>query len=690
MLERTSPSRPHCPLPEFGASVLDQPEPCTPRELFCGLFSDPEAHVHLQKPAFAFLQSVFLRAEPIDLPALQPEAYLDQLVRWARATLDPVPLARAVSSWPVRVVRELGPVGLSDGVWLRGMLDVAPDPSELRQCLLQQLVLRSGGPERDEAYAQRYSALLQSVGVAPGVIARWDFAEMMPCAELSYERALLGLCLCHFPRAFELEALGFNLWMAAVGPAPILEHLRDVLQGRRACLRYLDLHERSALAALAVRATLQRWDDGGDARARERITAGFSAAHRAYLRWEQAMLGPNVPFTPWDSVLEMVQRKARFAADHHRDVRLGGKNVAELLQDGGAAHEWLVQQLAVSPLIRPEDPDRSRFMTHSLSIDGPMFDAFTAAEKQDLREWIACIGTRDEARTAMPVVPLAGHYAAAQDPGSLSDFARERYGALARPELLACLSKVEQRPAAQLAAKSYVDGLLARLHRAFDEDPKLDAMPPSYSDRSVAELLAARQTAGAHPEGGAPSAVDRGQTGLWGEPPISLAGWLRGVADPREAEFEDCRWLSRIYAAEAGARLAPGAGGGMRSVARGEGVAVDLVSRAVSLNTRHFLPELLGLTLAVAALGLMSSRPHGRADLSSHAATELGGLPPDTLASWSLAAVQAFMRRVKDGSPAAVAPMWKRIWRVWRCHHLLACGSDVERRALAAQFHDLA
>jgi hypothetical protein len=519
------------------------------------------------------------------------------------------------------------------------------------------------------------------------VIARWDFAEMVPCAELSYERALLGLLLSHFPRAFELEALGFNLWMAAIGPAPILEHIRGALEARRACLRYLELNDRPTLTALAIRATLHALGGAANAEARSRITRGFCVAHRAYLRWEQAMLGPNVPFTPWDSVLEMVRRKARFAADHHRDVRLGGKCVHDLLRDGGAAHEWLVQRLAASPLIRPQDPDKSRFMTHSLSIDGPMFDAFTAVEKQDLREWIACIGTRDETRTAMPVVPLAGLYEAPRDPLSPSDFAAERCTPPGNAELRRCLADVEQRPGVRAAAKSYVDALLARLHRAFDEDPRFDAGPPSYSERGVAGLLAECQIAGARPEEGAPDAGGRGQCGVR----ISLADWLRGLADPREAEFEDCRWLFRIYAADAGAHPT---GGASRAVARPsapiEDATVALVAEAVTLHTRRFLPELLGLTLGVAASGLMDVRLRTEAGESSGEADgETAHLPADTLAGWSLAALQAFMRRVKDGSPAAVAPMWKRIWRVWRCHHILTRGSDAEREALATHFSAL-
>ncbi|HTV23274.1 MAG TPA: hypothetical protein VMG12_31515, partial [Polyangiaceae bacterium] len=53
---------------------------------------------------------------------------------------------------------------------------------------------------------------------------------------------------------------------------------------------------------------------------------------------------------------------------------------------------------------------------------------------------------------------------------------------------------------------------------------------------------------------------------------------------------------------------------------------------------------------------------------------------------WSLAAVQAFLRRVKSGTPEAVERQWVRVWRLWRCQDILTHGTDAERAALAEHF----
>ena len=170
--------------------------------------------------------------------------------------------------------------------------------------------------------------------------------------------------------------------------------------------RYFDQLDRTSLlpvarqAFTALEADFPYLDDEGRVALRRRIARGFFAAHRSYLRWHLAMLGRNVPLSARDFVLEGIQRKARFAAEHHRDVRLAKLDVQALFLQGREGHERLLDRMAASPLITPGSPETSRFLTHTLSIDGPMFDSFTAAEKVDLAEWIASLPRKGERRPA--------------------------------------------------------------------------------------------------------------------------------------------------------------------------------------------------------------------------------------------------------------------------------------------------
>jgi hypothetical protein len=700
------------PLPELG-DVARRSEPVTPRELFCALHVEPEEHVHFVQPAFDFVRAALSRSEPPPCDARDARSLIDALVRWARAALaaeTPAPLA---TSWPGRVAREFAPVGLADGAWLRGFALNNQIETELGMIALKQLMIRFGDPGSDEAYAQRYSALLKSLGVPPDSITRWEWSEAQPCADISYEHALLGLGIGLFPTTFGLEALGVNLWMTAIGPCPLLEGLAGQLRARSASLRYLDRHDRARMNELAERAIEQAHREQLP-EVSQRVARGFAAAQRSYQRWAQAMIGRNVPFSPRQFVLEGIRRKARFAAEHHRDIKLARCSVQELLLGGEGAHEQLLDRMARSALVKRGCPAESKFMTRSLSIEGPMFDAFTPAEKVDLSEWIASLGTAGES-TAEPErqapVPLAGEYTAPQQPEALAAYARARFGDASNNELYYYCVNSDLYPAITLFARELVDGVLQVLNDALDNDARLNAAPPPYSERRAAELVAQqhdKNVKNRKPQSplDAPDYEAAENIGA-----IFDGCWLVGFLDLRRADFEEYGWLFRIYASEHGdGEMAYNHSRIFRHefASLGEDVMLPKTDRrlydcfevaigsvatlAIGLNTRRFMPEILGLNLGIEASGV------GGEYLERWKRAAQQGLSWEALAArlhnsidnyadghtkWSLSAVQAFMRRVKDGAPALIEDQWRRIWRLWRLQDILTHGTDEERAALA-------
>src|SRR6185503_11666222 len=159
-----------------------------------------------------------------------------------------------------------------------------------------------------------------------------------------------------------------------VGPCPLLVRLADRLRAEGASLAYLEACGTTALRDLAVHAVGALLVPDDDPALRDRVARGFAAAHRSYLRWESAVRGRNVPMTPRQFVLETIRRKARFAVGQHASVRLGDTVVDDLFRGGAASHEALLSHLAASDLVRPGAPDESRLITHSISLDGPMFN----------------------------------------------------------------------------------------------------------------------------------------------------------------------------------------------------------------------------------------------------------------------------------------------------------------------------
>ena len=441
-----------------------------------------------------------------ELAGDDPTPLADALVDWARASLPPAPVGPFATSWAARVCREFAPVGLADGAWLRGSVLANRVETPLGMLALRQLMLRFGDPSSREAYSLRYASLLRSLGTPPESITRWDFPDSLPCADLSFEHALLGLGLGFFASSLGPEIVGFNLWMASLGPCPLLDHLLPSLRSRGACLRYFDLPDRSELGPLARRAIAALEADldasspsGSSPEARltlrRRVARGFFAAHRSYLRWHLAMLGRNVPFSPETSSSRA--SSARLASPPSTTATSDSPSSTSRPSSFKDATGTSASSTASPPLplVTPGSPDISRFLTHTLSIDGPMFDSFTAPEKLDLAEWIASLPSDRRAPvTTTPraePLPLAGFYAPPHDLDSLRAFSFARYGQLSNNDLYFSFANSDLHPTAALFARAFVEDVLGKLALVFDSDPRLDSKSaPPYSERVVAQLVA--------------------------------------------------------------------------------------------------------------------------------------------------------------------------------------------------------
>lgn len=741
--------------PDFGDEVAHLAgAPGGPRELYCRLL-DADENVHYHECAFRFATQALGHPEvaawadaavadvDTDGGTEAGAGLVERLLARARAELAAIAPGGHAPSWPVRVAREFAPLGLTDGVWLRGLVQFHMVESRQGMASLAQLMLHFGGPGVGESHAQRYATLLSDLGIVPASIGRWASAGEASCLDISYEHALLAPCVALFPALLAPETLGLNLWMAAIGPCPLLMALDAPLR-RQGSTAYIERYDSAAiarLARLAVAAFLE--DEGDDAAVRRRIASGFAAAQRGYRRWARAMLGANVPMTARDAVLEIIAAKARFAVGHHGRVRLGAGGEAALdglFAEGRTGHERLLDALAGSPLIRPGDPDASAFLKRSIAFGGPMYDVFSPREQDCLRDWIAALARAPVADAPAGAIALEGCYVAAQDPDSLRNHAWERHAAMAPGELLYRLLNADRFPTVRVFGRLLAQHALDALARAL-EDPRLEAaQPPPYSEQVLAELVArnharnvaARAAAGSIAAGaGAAGAADAavhathgGASLIHGSataegrhhplPGAPLDGcWLGGFADVHRIGFEEYGWLFRIYAGELGdGHLERNHNHILRRMhiengMRPEDALLSLRDRrlydlvevtlaetimiALSLNTRHFLPELLGMNLFIEAKGVggyylnaeqdairagkrwtaLSMRLHNAIDNYASGHTD-----------WSVAAIQAYMARLQDAGPAVRAAQWQRIWRLWRFNEIRDYGTPGQQRVL--------
>jgi hypothetical protein len=603
--------------PEFVPATGPAPARCTPHELFRRLVESPEEHLEYIRPAFHFALDAIDRALAADAAnvGVNPDALdnpahaVDALIADVGRNVSPVVPGEIEPARAVWIAHEFAPLGLTDGGWLVGSLMANAIESEVGMCLLSQFMTAFGDPGGDDSAPRKYEALLRSLGEVPqGVIDACS--EWRACLDISYEHALLGLCLGRFPSAFGFEILGFNLWMTTLGPSPLMARLQDCLGRLGVCLSYFTDPDRQRLAELAKRAVIHAVHGPHASAAWQRVRRGFLAAHGSHERWARAMCDPKSP---------------------------------------------------------------------GLSV---------------------------------------GVYMAPDDPSALEQFALERYAKLPNAALYHRFANTDRYPTVAAFGRRFVTRALARLSHALDSDERLNSMhPPAYSERAVAEMVAAyhaKNVASRRPR-------EQPLTAPGADPPADEDDkyigalfdgcWLQGFADVRRTGFEEYGWLFRIYASEHGDGDLAWNHSRIFNLAFAErglnvpwpktderlyslfDVAVGSVAKiAISLDTRHFMPEILGMNLGIEASGVggsfmdtwktaerkqrkwqaLAARLHNSIDNYADGHTK-----------WSLSAVQAYMRRVKDAAPDEVAHVWHRLWRLWRVQEILAHGSQVERDALA-------
>jgi hypothetical protein len=365
-----------------------------------------------------------------------------------------------------------------------------------------------------------------------------------------------------------------------------------------------------------------------------------------------------------------------------------------------------------------------------------MFEVFTPADQACFREWVASLPNGRASGAPEPVV-LAGTYSPPQDPASLRDHAVEEYSPLPPGELLYRLLNADRYPPVRIFGRMLAARALDTLAAAL-EDPRLEsADAPPYSERLIAEMVAenharnvrlraegpspcARSAAAGDPGDDRDRAAALIHTSATAEgahtwlPGAPLDGcWLGGFVDVHRIAFEEYGWLFRIYAGELGdGHLEWNHNYILRRMHIENGMppadallslrdrrlydvvqvtVAEIIMIAMSLNTRFFLPETLGMNLFIEAKGV------GGYYLTTEEAAEQAGKTWTALSmrlhnaidnyasghtQWSVAAIQAFMARVQDAGPRARAEQWHRIWRLWRFNELRDYGTKEQQRVL--------
>ena len=615
------------------------------------------------------------------------------------------------------------PMALVDGCWLQCGLRVstAHTAAGARLTGLYAHQVRAFIEDPGRHFVNDYRMVYERLGAPLEEVSSRSFAERGDVLESSFSLPSFLLAIAQFPRSYLPELLGVNLvWqylnLSEFGPALVrdlcaayeLPPLGDDLGTRE----YLEQGRRLAREATAQ--FLSDQDDSLRDNAWSRVRRGVATGLVTWTQWfEHARAAaPQGPVDPRHEMIDLVRRKAPHAYGYHTDKTIGTRRIDSYLRPDGFDGAALLDDLARSPWVKPGESDQSVLVKGLVEFGGPMLAVFSPVELKIMRTWIDSLGHQEEATPegSAPGTSGALHSGGTVMPAaddkvlrpvwSTADFrrrSRKRYGGCSVRDLYYHLINVEFFPDILPVAERFATDRLERARAMLYQGER-----PIPSRRYGPDLLERwvytkhrEQIDGYRPFDTRPE-VPRD---AFVESTVQLApiilidgGWLQGMASPALIHTTVGRMLFHVFLEEVGegnpeehhANIYRDLLAAMGEEAppvdtrefaqwsrlKDSSFDIPTLWLSISCFPRHFLPEILGLNLAVELAGIGGPYMEAR-DTLRHL-----GLPTlfvdvhnaaDNVsvghAAWAMNAIKRFMDEVAEREgPHNLDSAWHRVW----------------------------
>ena len=291
-------------------------------------------------------------------------------------------LAAAEPATRELVIRQRAPLSLLGGCWLDTVSQPATQPSIIvNRLFAQHYALRGAGNPRRSLAAVRRRRMEES-GVYLPDLAAADFLARAGTRPLTALHGCCYLALSRLPANFLPELVGLHYGVLALG-------VDDLLGGLTPMLAEAELREvLAAYLDLAGPAERSRLHEG------LRLAVGLEREHVGMLT---ELAGWHRGLSLESKVAAVIARHAPFAGSHHRDVRVGGRRLADVFADPGLDLAGFLRDFRESPQLRQTTESVCSFIK-ALKLGGPMFGIFDAGEAEVFQAWAQSVqaGQRPE------------------------------------------------------------------------------------------------------------------------------------------------------------------------------------------------------------------------------------------------------------------------------------------------------
>ncbi|MBL1263747.1 iron-containing redox enzyme family protein [Methylomicrobium sp. RS1] len=355
------------------------------RALFHALIQDGEEPA-LYPFAYHFVESRLAGKASSDSTVL-PSGWdcedILQALTLQESTFPPITATRAQLR---NALVQVQPVLLTEPCWLQNILQTATNHAPAAIAL--SAVYASSGAMA--APNKAFQALLLNAGLEipdPGSSA---FARNETIDSRFFDFAALQLALGQFPRVFFPEILGFTV--AWCDSRSLLEGFSSDDHPEQASylrLRQVRLSSAKPMVIETIRDNLMRLDDNRKKALWQRIKAGFDLYRENVDRCRQKLRNRlENPETAAQAAVKLFKEKAPAACGHHRHVRLEGRSLDDWFAEQPFDAKGFLAALHRSAYVDRQKPAASPLLK-LFEFEGPMFGVLTEADRDCLKRWLS-------------------------------------------------------------------------------------------------------------------------------------------------------------------------------------------------------------------------------------------------------------------------------------------------------------
>jgi hypothetical protein len=250
--------------------------------------------------------------------------------------------------------------------------------------------------------------MLQSIDIVLPDVNSSAFSEHPDILEVSWKIPACLLSLSLLPNEKLPEILGVTLFDALFGVPQIVQNLEAFLISKNAFTAYyrtkkseaiVDLVENARLAIESYLSSFKTTDNQEESHLVKQvffeIVNSINLFYQLQMEWSSEItnLIENAYLSPEQKMIRMVRNKGRDAIGYHGRILINKINFDEAIA-GDAAD--FVNELAKSKWICPGYPEKSIMTTKLLKFGGPMFRIFSPKELQTIKEWITFLPSKKE------------------------------------------------------------------------------------------------------------------------------------------------------------------------------------------------------------------------------------------------------------------------------------------------------